>query len=81
MKAKVAVEGNLTGVKDYLQKKGWDVSSLQSTGNLDSFDAIVVTGQDSNILGIEKTQTKTPIITARGQSAEQVYDEIRKRLQ
>ncbi len=80
MKTKIAVEDTLTGVKDYLEKKGWDVTSLQKTGNLDAFDAIVVTGQDSNTLGIEKTQTKTPIITARGQSAEQVYDEIRRRL-
>lgn len=81
MKTKIAVEGTLTNVKDYLRKKGYQVTNLQNTGNLDSFDAIVVTGQDSNTLGIENTQTKTPIITARGQSAEQVYDEIRRRLQ
>lgn len=81
MKTKIAVEGSLTNVMDYLQKKGCQVTNLHNTGNLDSFDAIVVTGQDSNTLGIETTQTKTPIITARGQSVEQVYDEIRRRLQ
>lgn len=81
MKHKIAVEGSLTNVRDYLQNKGYQVTSLNNTGNLDSFDAIVVTGQDSNTLGIQNTQTKTPVITARGQSAEQVYDEIRRRLQ
>jgi hypothetical protein len=68
-------------VRNYLQRKGYQVTSLNKNGNLDSYDAIVVTGQDSNMLGIENTKTKTPVITAGGQSAEQVYDEIKRRLQ
>ncbi len=79
MKRKIAVEHSLTDVRNYLVKKGFEVESLDNRGNLDGFDAIVVTGQDSNTLGIEDTKTKTPIIKARGLSAEEVYDQIENR--
>ncbi|WP_026476177.1 YkuS family protein [Alkaliphilus transvaalensis] len=80
MKKRVAIEHSLTDVKDYLQSKGFKVENLDHSRNLDAFDAVVVTGQDSNTMGIENAQTKTPIITARGLSAEAVYDQIESRL-
>ena len=79
MRKKIAVEHSLTDVVDYLKEKGFDVESLDNSRDLNRFDAIVVTGQDSNILGIEDTETKTPVIKARGQSAELVYDQILRR--
>ncbi|SCY04797.1 YkuS family protein [Alkaliphilus peptidifermentans] len=80
MKNRIAVEHSLTDVRDYLQQKGYEVESLENGKDLNRFDAIVVTGQESNVLGIEDAVTKSPVITARGQSAELVYDEIKKRL-
>ncbi|KAB3532875.1 YkuS family protein [Alkaliphilus pronyensis] len=80
MKNRIAVEDSLTDVRDYLQQKGYQVESLSRSKELEGFDAIVVTGQDSNILGMENANTKSPVITARGQSAQLIYDEIQKRL-
>ncbi|MBM7614845.1 YkuS family protein [Alkaliphilus hydrothermalis] len=80
MKRKVAVDHSLADVRDYLQQKGFQVESLNNAKNLDRLDAVVVTGQDSNVLGIENATTKTPVITARGLSAEAVYDQIESRL-
>lgn len=74
---KVAVEKNLTNIKEYLKNQGYQVSSLDTnTGNLDSFDAIVLTGQDNDIMGIEDTQTDAVIIEAAGMTPQEVYYEI-----
>ncbi|KAB3529090.1 YkuS family protein [Alkaliphilus serpentinus] len=76
----MGVEGSLTNVRDYLQQKGFKVEALGSNNNLNKYAAIVITGQDSNMMGIEDTYTKAPIIDARGQTAEAIHDEIRRRL-
>ncbi|SET69513.1 Uncharacterised protein family (UPF0180) [Natronincola peptidivorans] len=81
MKRKVAVEGTLNDVKGYLQEKGYEVEELNNqNNNLNNYDAIIITGQDSNVLGMEKAVTKSPIITARGQSAEEIYKQIENRM-
>lgn len=76
----IAVESSLTNVRDYLEQKGYRVEALGSSNNMNKYAAIVITGQDSNMMGFEDTYTKAPVIDARGQSAEQIHDEIRKRL-
>lgn len=80
MKGKIAVEQNLTPVKDYLSGEGYDVECIdfneQSSANLQGFDAIVVTGQDSNFLGINDTQTAAPVINADGLTPEEVAGRI-----
>ncbi|ABR49289.1 protein of unknown function UPF0180 [Alkaliphilus metalliredigens QYMF] len=78
MKRKVAIENSLGDVKTYLQEQGFQVEELRENANLDSYDAVIVTGQDSNMLGMENAVTKAPVITARGQSAEQIYDRIKR---
>jgi len=76
----IAVEGSLTDVRDYLQQRGYKVEALGTGNNLNKYSAIVITGQDSNMMGIEDTYTKAPIIDARGRSAEEIHDQIQKRL-
>ena len=80
MGKKVGIEGSLTDVKELLQSKGYEVEELGNTNNLNKYDAIIVTGQDSNVLGIENTVTKSPIISARGQSAEDIYQQLQNRI-
>lgn len=79
MNGKIAIEPNLTNVKDYLNEKGYSVESVRfgdSSKNLQDYDAIVVTGQNSNFLGYEDTGTKAVVIKADGLTPEQVENEL-----
>lgn len=78
---KVAIENNLQDVKDYLKDKGYSVESLEDKRqDLDTFDAIVVTGQNSNFLGIEDSSTKKSIISADGRTPSEIHNEIERRM-
>jgi hypothetical protein len=84
MKRNIAVERNLTPVKYYLTGKGYNVDSIdinkEYTKGMDKYDAIVVTGMNSNFLGIQDTNTKAVVIEAKGLTSEQVFNELEKRL-
>jgi ACT domain-containing protein len=71
----IAVEQNLTNVIDLLETEGYEVVSLDQT-NLDTVDAIVVSGADINLMNIQDTLTEVPVISAAGKSAEEILDEI-----
>lgn len=84
MKQTIAVEHSLDSVKDYLKEKGYQVDSVsisrEYSHQMDKYDAVVVTGMNDNILGVNDTNTKAIVIEARGLSAEQVYKELQQRL-
>lgn len=71
----IAVEQNLSNVIDLLETEGYEVVALDNT-DLDSVDAIVVSGADINLMNIQNTLTEVPVISAAGKSAEEVLDEI-----
>lgn len=81
---RVAVEGQMGNVSQYLSEKGYEVVQLdphtQTGAELRNCDAIVVSGQDSDIMGITNALTKSPVIEARGMSAEQVFNELERRI-
>jgi len=78
---KVAVEKSLKNVKSYLKNQGLNVTDLE-TGktDLNNFDAVVVSGQDSNFLGDHTTNTKTSVINAKGMTVEDIYKQLNNRL-
>lgn len=77
---RVAVEASLSHVKKYLQKQGYVVSELNPQhSNLNDYDAIVVSGLNSNFMGMQDTKTDAVIIQARGLSAEDIYQQIENR--
>jgi len=80
MTGKIAVEPNLTPIKDYLRGKGYRVESIdlneKSPKYLNSFDAIVVTGLNTDFLGAEDTKTKAMVINADGLSPEDVASRL-----
>ena len=80
MKRKVAVENSLTNVSDYLRSQGYDVTNLQSNANLDGYDAIVVSGQDKDFMGMEDTLTKSAVVDARGNTPEEVYNQLQQNM-
>ena len=71
---RIAIEPALTNVKSYLSQKGYTVESMseQSQKDLSGYDAVVVSGMNENLLGMQDTQTKAVVINADGLSAEEV---------
>lgn len=81
MKRRIAVESNLSPIKEYLSKKGYiveDVDIHEQSANPDNtYDAYVVSGMNSNFLGIQNTQTKSIVINAEGLSPDKVYNQLK----
>jgi galactitol-specific phosphotransferase system IIB component len=80
---KVAVQKGLNPIKDYLSEEGYTVKEFdnrkKNAGNfLDKYDAVIVTGENQNIMGTEDTISTTPIIDATGMTGEQVKEQIEK---
>lgn len=74
----VAVEDNLEPVKKHLTSQGCQVISLEKAKD-QQIDAVVLSGMDQNIMGMENVMINAPIITASGKSAEEIWDEISRR--
>ncbi|WP_432408837.1 YkuS family protein [Wukongibacter sp. M2B1] len=78
---RVAVEKSLRNVKDYLKEQGYNVESLENNRDkINSFDAIVVTGQNSNFLGMHDTSTNGTVVYAKGLTPEDVHKELQRSL-
>ncbi|OGO78710.1 MAG: hypothetical protein A2Y23_08600 [Clostridiales bacterium GWB2_37_7] len=83
---KIGIEKSLTNVKQYLEQNNQqavllDGSKENAKRGLKKYDAIVASGLDSNFLGMQDTLTKTPVINADGKTAEEVFNEIKSRLE
>jgi galactitol-specific phosphotransferase system IIB component len=83
---KIGIEKSLTNVKEYLEQNNVEAVVMSeekkdSKRALKKYDAIVVSGLDSNFLGMQDTMTKTPVISADGKTVEEVYNEIKNRLE
>ncbi|MCR4435255.1 MAG: YkuS family protein [Clostridiales bacterium] len=81
----IAIEPNLTPIKDYLSSKGYHVESMSfdrsaSSWQAKNFDAIIVTGLNDNLAGINDTNTKAVVIEAKGLTPEQILHELQLRL-
>ncbi|OEF99610.1 hypothetical protein BHF71_08280 [Vulcanibacillus modesticaldus] len=74
---RIAIEQNLQPVKDYLSNNGYEVVDLNQS--LDQVDAIVVSGQDKDVLGMQDITSEAPVINANGLSPEEVYQKISER--
>jgi galactitol-specific phosphotransferase system IIB component len=78
---KVAVQKGLNPIKDYLSEEGYTVKEFdnrkKNAGNfLNRYDAVVVTGENQNIMGSQDTISKAPIINATGMTVEEVKRQI-----
>lgn len=78
----IAVEGGLGHIKSALQQAGFNTVDMTTSDNSSwqKADMIMVTGQNENLMGIQDTQTKAPVINVHGLSAEDCLDIARQRL-
>ncbi len=79
-KMRVAIESNLTPIKDFLTWKGHMVENInlrdQSPPYLNGFDAFVVSGLNTDFMGVEATDTKAMVINADGLTPEEVANRL-----
>lgn len=78
---RIGVEPSLSDVEELLKQKGYDVVRIQNEQQMDQCDCYVVTGLDSNVLGISDTTTKASVITASGMTADEICQEVEQRVQ
>lgn len=72
----IAVEPALSGVREMLQGQGYRVVS---SDNLDqNIMAVVVSGMDNNLMNIQNTVLKAPVIDATGKTPDQILARIRQ---
>jgi hypothetical protein len=79
--AKVGVEQSLTNIQQALREKGYDVVELKQETDAKNCDCCVVTGLDSNVMGMQDTFTKGSVIDANGMSADEVCREVENKIQ
>jgi hypothetical protein len=77
--AKVGVEQSLTNISEALREKGYDVVALKQENDAQGCDCCVVTGLDSNVMGINNTVTQGSVIEANGLSADEVCNAVEQR--
>lgn len=80
---KIAIEPALSNIKDYLSGMGYKVENIdlnKETGSLRGYDAVVVTGLSTNLLGMSSTRSKAPVINADGLTPEEVAAKIERTL-
>ncbi|WP_042347396.1 YkuS family protein [Bacillus massiliigorillae] len=79
---KIGVEQSLTDIQDALTEQGYNVAQLRHAEDAEGvdFDFCVVSGLDTNVMGIQDTKTNATIIEANGMTANEIVNEIRSRL-
>jgi ACT domain-containing protein len=77
MQGLVAVERNLSKIVEYLEARGYEVVTLDEA-DLDSVDAIVVSGADVNLMNMQDTLAEVPVINAAGKSSDEILQAIER---
>ncbi|MEQ2525374.1 YkuS family protein [Bacillaceae bacterium CLA-AA-H227] len=78
--AKIGVEDSLTNVQEALRQKGYDVVKLSQESDAKGCDCCVITGIDSNVMGMQDTVMAGPVIEANGLSADEVCQKVEQNL-
>jgi len=82
----IAVQKGLSHVASYLKDAGYRVyefdTSQKNHGDFfDGFDAVVFTGLNNNVMGIQNIKGNVPFIEASGRTPEEIKEAIERRLQ
>ena len=75
----VAVEENLTNVQQELATSGYEIVDMHDE-NLQNVDAVIISGQDNNVMNMSDVVTTAPVINAKGLSAREVRSELEERI-
>ncbi|MFS0638288.1 YkuS family protein [Mesobacillus foraminis] len=76
---RVGVEQSLTNISEALREKGYDVVDLKQENDAQGCDCCIISGIDSNIMGMQDTVTQGSVIEANGLSANEVCRQVEQR--
>ncbi|MFD1705310.1 YkuS family protein [Siminovitchia sediminis] len=77
---RIGVEEGLNNVSQALEAKGFEVVTLANDSELNNVDCCVVTGMNSNLMGIQTTSSEVPVVEASGLSANEVCQKVEQKL-
>ena len=60
-----------------IKDTGYDVVDLDHV-NMDSVDAIIVSGADANLMNMQDAHTNVPVINAAGKSPDEILEELER---
>ena len=78
--AKVGVEQSLTNISAALREQGHDVVELKQEADVQGCDCCVVSGVDSNVMGMQDAQIQGSVIEANGLSADEVCQQVEQKI-
>ncbi|MBM7693434.1 glutamine amidotransferase PdxT [Peribacillus deserti] len=78
--ARIGVEQSLTNVSEALRGRGHEVVELKQESDVQGCDACVITGLDSNVMGMTDASIQGSVIEANGLTAEEVCSHVENRL-
>lgn len=79
-KAVVAVASELGNVAARLKAAGYTVVGLRET-DLKQVGAVIVSGVSDDLMGIQTTVTKAPVIDANGRTEDEILETVAERLE
>lgn len=77
MNTVVALDSGLTQVKNYLTEQGCQIINIDAAKN-QKVDAVVLSGADNNVLGMEDIIVDAPVISAEGMTPEEIWSKIQQ---
>lgn len=77
---KIGVEQSLTNIQQVLREKGYDVVELTQESDAQNCSCCVITGLDSNIMGMQDISIKGSVIEANGLTADEVCQQVESKL-
>ena len=78
--AKIGIEPALTNVQQALEEKGYEVIPVHNESDIKNVDCCVVSGLDSDFMGIQDISMEGSIIDANGMSADEVCREVENKI-
>jgi Uncharacterised protein family (UPF0180) len=77
---RVAIEASLTPIQEYLSQRGVQCETLEGTNanvaTQNQYTAIVISGVDQNMMGMQDVVHNCPVINAKGLTPEEVYQRL-----
>lgn len=78
---KIGIEQSLSDVEAALKEKGYEVVTMKTEDDAKGCDCCVVTGLDTDMLGISDTMTGASVIQATGLTADEICQQVEQKLQ
>ncbi|HHV62987.1 MAG TPA: YkuS family protein [Firmicutes bacterium] len=77
-KGTIAVSASLGNIRAALKNAGYDVVDIEEA--MGQADAMVISGIDTDMSGVQAISTEVPVLDATGKSADDIVAEVETRM-